>query len=122
MYPILLVEDEPSILNLISLNLRSRGYPVVEASNGKQALECLNHQNFELMILDIKLPSLSGWAVLDHLNQIRHTAFPVMVMTAGVIDVDLVLRQYPYVAEVFIKPFDTNQMVASVRNTLQSMK
>jgi DNA-binding response OmpR family regulator len=118
MSQILLVEDEPSILNLLSVNLCARGYQVVEARNGKQALEQLEDQNFGLMILDMKLPSLSGWDILDHLHRLHAGVFPVMVMTAGVIDVDRVLSEYPYVAEVFIKPFDMNQLILSVQDVL----
>src|SRR5688572_19048685 len=113
---ILLVEDEPSISNLVSVNLSMRGHQVMKAHNGEQALEHLYAHDLALMILDMKLPDLSGWEILDHLNNIpsADANFPVLVMTAGVIDMDFVFNKYPCVVEIFIKPFDMARLVTSV--------
>jgi two-component system response regulator AdeR len=117
---ILIVEDELSISNLVSVNLFKRGHQVMEARNGEQALEHLYAHDFALMILDMKLPDLSGWEILDHLNSIpsADANFPVLVMTAGVIDMDFVFSKYPCVVDIFIKPFDMARLVTSVQHTL----
>jgi DNA-binding response OmpR family regulator len=117
---ILLVEDEPSISNLVSVNLSMRGHQVMKAHNGEQALEQLYADDLALMILDMKLPDLSGWEILDHLNSIpsADANFPVVVMTAGVIDMDFVFNKYPCVVDIFIKPFDMARLVTSVQHTL----
>lgn len=117
---ILLVEDELNIRNLVSVNLFKRGHQVMEARTGEQALEYLYDHSLELMILDMKLPDLSGWEILDHLNSIpsADTNFPVMVMTAGVIDIDFVFTKYPCVVDIFIKPFDMARLVTAVQRTL----
>jgi DNA-binding response OmpR family regulator len=118
MSSILLVEDEPSILNLVSVNLLVRGYKVVPATNGEEALQHLNDKNLELMILDLRLPNVSGWEILDHLNDVLFTSFPVMIMTASVMDPRLLFDQYPFVMEVFIKPFDINVLISAVENVM----
>jgi DNA-binding response OmpR family regulator len=117
---ILLVEDEPSISNLVSVNLSMRGHQVMKAHNGEEALEHLYADDLALMILDMKLPDLSGWDILDHLNSIpsADANFPVVVMTAGVIDMDFVFNKYPCVVDIFIKPFDMARLVTSVQHTL----
>ena len=117
---ILLVEDEPGILNLVSVNLLRRGYEVAEAANGAEALELLEDTKPELIILDLRLPEVSGWAVLEHLSgrPSSPTNLPVVVMTASVIDPDLVRSQYPCVTEVLTKPFDISTLISTVRNVL----
>jgi DNA-binding response OmpR family regulator len=120
MHKILLVEDEPSILTLVSMNLLARGYEVLQATNGEEALAQIDHGSPELMILDIRMPDVSGWEVLEYMNDISSSPadFPVVVMTASVVNPASVISQYPCVAEVFIKPFDINSLMASVQHVL----
>jgi two-component system, OmpR family, KDP operon response regulator KdpE len=117
---ILVVEDEPSILNLVCMNLLARGYQVVTATSGGKALEFLEDETPELMILDMRLPDVSGWEILEYMNQISSTpaGFPVLVMTASVMNPEFVISQYPCVAEVIIKPFDINSLMSSVQHVL----
>ena len=65
MSTILVVEDEPNVRKLVVVNLIQRGYRVVEAENGQGAWKQLNAQKPALMILDIKLPDMMGWEILD---------------------------------------------------------
>jgi CheY-like chemotaxis protein len=120
MSTILVVEDEPNVRKLVSVNLIQRGHRVLEAENGQQALERLNDQKPELLILDIKLPDLSGWEILDHLAGVPSptTDFPVLVMTASPVDQNAILDQYPSVFEILVKPFNTDKLVAAVHRAL----
>jgi DNA-binding response OmpR family regulator len=113
---ILVVEDEPGILNLVSMNLFARGYQVVVATNGDEALRILDNEKPELMILDMRLPDVSGWEILEYMNEISTT--PVVVMTASVLNPDFLINQYPCVTDVFIKPFDINSLMSSVQHVL----
>jgi CheY-like chemotaxis protein len=117
---ILLVEDEPSILNLVSMNLLARGYQVVTAASGGEALEHLEEEKPELMILDMRLPDVSGWDILEYMNDISSVSlgFPVVVMTASVMNPEFVISQYPCVTEVLIKPFDINSLISAVQHVL----
>src|SRR5512143_348881 len=83
MTTVLVVEDEPNVRKLVAVNLSSRGYAVLEATNVPQALEHLRHIVPDLMILDIKLPEFTGWDLLAQLAADPNltTNFPVLVMT-----------------------------------------
>jgi two-component system, NtrC family, response regulator GlrR len=120
MSKILLVEDEPSILNLVSMNLIARGYEVVTATSGEEALEHLDEEEPKLLILDLRLPDMSGWEILERMNDnpFFPPDFPVVIMTASVMDPRFVISEYPCVMEVFIKPFDINVLMSTVQNVL----
>jgi DNA-binding response OmpR family regulator len=105
---------------LVAVNLVQRGHQVLEAENGQQAFDHLNRQKPALLILDIKLPDLSGWDILDHIIAIPalSTDLPVLVMTASPVDQSTVLNQYPCVAEIIIKPFNTDRLITAIQRVL----
>lgn len=117
---ILVVEDEPNVRKLVTVNLAQRGYRVLEAENGQQALEHLYDQKPALMILDIKLPDLSGWDILDQLGSVPDlfADFPVLVMTASPVDQNTILNQYPCVVDILVKPFNTDKLITAVQRAL----
>ena len=120
MATILIVEDEPNVRKLVAINLVRRGHQVLEAENGQQALEYLNSQKPALLILDIKLPDLSGWDILDRITTVPalSTDLPVLVMTASPVDQNTILNQYPCVAEIIIKPFNTDRLITAIQRVL----
>lgn len=120
MSTILVVEDEPNVRKLVAVNLIKRGYRVLEAESGQQAFKHLYDQKPALMILDIKLPDLSGWDILDHLTNVPTLSadFPVLVMTASPVDMNSVLSQYPSVVEILIKPFNADKLIAAIQRAL----
>jgi DNA-binding response OmpR family regulator len=114
------IEDEENIRKLVTVNLAKRGHEVVEAYNAEQGLKHLEHLRPELMILNIKLPDLSGLEILDHLDQMPppYVNFPVVLITGTMIDDAAILRKYPRVIKIFTKPFDINELIAFVHDTL----
>lgn len=120
MATILIVEDEPNVRKLVAVNLVRRGHQVLEAENGQQALEHLNGQKPALLILDIKLPDLSGWDILNRITAVPalSTDLSVLVMTASPVDQHTVLNQYPCVAEIIIKPFNIDRLITAVQRVL----
>lgn len=120
MATILLVEDEPNVRKLVLVNLVQRGHQVLEAENGKQALEHLNVQKPALMVLDIKLPDIPGWDILDRITTTPSlfTNLPVLVMTASPVDHNIVVNQYPCVVEILVKPFNTVKLLTAVQRAL----
>lgn len=80
--PILVVDDDPSILETVRAILESEGYRVVTAANGRDALEILERVTPFLMLLDMRMPVLDGWGVAAALGDSKHD-FPVVVMTAA---------------------------------------
>jgi len=77
---ILAVDDEEPILKLLRVNLSVDGYGIVTAADGKQALEILEECNPDLVILDIMMPGLDGFQVLEMIRE--RSAVPVIMLTA----------------------------------------
>ena len=78
---VLLVEDEPALRRVIARNLTSRGLDVAEAGTVAEALDDLNAETPDLILLDINLPDRSGWDVLRDLQR-RRIAVPTIVVSA----------------------------------------
>ena len=122
MSTILVVEDEANVRKLVVVNLTSRGYVVLEAKDVQQALTHLRATAPDLMVLDIKLPDLTGW---DLLGEIAHDpaielSFPVLVMTASIMEAQVDRDRYPNVVDILIKPFSAMKLVAAVERALHS--
>jgi two-component system, OmpR family, alkaline phosphatase synthesis response regulator PhoP len=117
---ILHVEDEENIRKLITVNLIERGYQVVEAFNGQEALDNLRDQTPDLMILNIKLPDISGLDILEHLDDknIPSSDVPVVLMTATDVDKDQIVSQHPRIVKIFTKPFDVKEVVDFIHEKL----
>lgn len=122
MTTILVVEDEANVRKLVAVNLTSRGYAVLEAGDVREALALLRAVTPDLMMLDIKLPDLTGWDLLAGLAvEVAQPAhFPVVVMTASVMDAQVDLDQYPAVVDVLVKPFSAAKLVAAVERALRA--
>ena len=118
---ILVVEDEANVRKLVTVNLSSRGYTVYEAKDVQEAVERLQTQPFDLIVLDIKLPDLTGWDLLAKIATDAALEFsgPVLVMTASVMDAQIDLDQYPAVVGVLVKPFSATKLVAAIERALR---
>ena len=118
---ILVVDDEANIRKLVAVNLSSRGYEVLEASSGAQAISLLDKQAPGLMILDIKLPDLTGWELLKQImeNPQINSDFPVLIMTASIMDARFDVAKFPRVAKILIKPFSMSAFISAVERILQ---
>jgi len=79
---ILLVEDEPDIIDFIERVLHRAGYHVRTVTDGAAALTAITNQHPDIIILDLVLPIMSGWAVLEQLRY-HQRSIPVIVMTAN---------------------------------------
>lgn len=80
---VLIVDDEPDIRLLIRVNLVAAGYEVLEAGNGREAVDLIEVQEPDLVLLDLRLPGLDGWEVLEHLKQRGVTErIPVVAISA----------------------------------------
>jgi len=80
---ILVVDDNDMNRDLLSRRMEQEGYHVAAASGGQQALDILQQERFDLMLLDIMMPDMNGYAVLEHVKaDTGHRAMPVMMITA----------------------------------------
>jgi CheY-like chemotaxis protein len=80
---ILVADDDPEILSLLTMRLRSRGYDVVEAVDGEKALEVARSKKPDLVLLDVMMPQKNGWEVARELKQDAATkAIGIVMLTA----------------------------------------
>ena len=105
MLPILIVDDEPSIAQLIAMTLEPLGQPLIIAHDGERAADLLETQKFDLVILDVMLPGVDGFALMDY---IAPTGTPVVFLTAKNAVADRVrglkLGAYDYIVKPFAPP------------------
>jgi DNA-binding response OmpR family regulator len=114
---ILIVDDEPDILDLAEMYLRADGFQVVRASTGPEALERVSADPPDLMVLDIMLPGMDGWEVC---RRVRATSdLPVMFLTARGDPVDRVVGLELGADDYLVKPFHGRELVARVKAVLR---
>ncbi len=112
-----MVEDDYDIGDIIENYLRREGMSVIRAMNGKQAIELHASQPIDLILLDIKLPELNGWEVLNKIRQKAQT--PVIMLTALDQDIDKVMALRIGADDFVVKPFNPNEVVARVQAVLR---
>ena len=118
--PILVVEDVPYILELIEVTLRFKGYPVVTASNGQEALEIIAQQHPALVITDILMPKLDGFSLVHRLrSNPKTTAIPIIFLSATyVTPEDRAFAISLGVVRFLEKPVDTEEFLLTVAEVL----
>jgi len=110
---ILVVEDEPRLLHNLAKALREEGYAVDTAENGEDGLFKAETYNYDAVILDIMLPQLDGWGMLERLRKNKKT--PVLMLTARDAHADRVRGLDNGADDYLVKPFDLGEMLARVR-------
>ena len=114
---ILLVEDEEKLARMVELELRYEGYEVEKAFDGRSGLEKALSGNFDLVLLDIMLPALSGMEVLRRLR--RESDLPVIMLTARDTVVDKVAGLDSGADDYIKKPFAIEELLARIRAALR---
>lgn len=114
---ILLVEDEEKLARMVELELNYEGYQVEKAFDGRTGLELALSGRFDLILLDIMLPALSGMEVLRRLR--RESQVPVIMLTARDTVVDKVSGLDMGADDYVTKPFATEELLARIRAALR---
>ena len=118
---ILVVDDDPYIQEALGDRLESLGYRVARASDGKQALELIDHQDPQMVFLDIEMPGMKGLDVLREIRA-REKDFPVVMITAYG-SVDLAVEAMKEGAYDFIpKPFKANHIALVVEKAMERQR
>jgi two-component system, chemotaxis family, chemotaxis protein CheY len=110
--PILVVDDDPTILAAVSEALDLEGFPVVTATNGAEALVVLDREQPSLVLLDMRMPVLDGWGFMHAIRE-RGVDIAVVVMTAAA-DARRWGREIG-AQGVLAKPFELDELVGAVR-------
>ena len=118
---ILAVDDERHIVRLVQINLEKEGYEVVTASNGREALEKVDSEKPDLVLMDIMMPEMDGFEALKRLKDNSATAgIPVIMLTAKAQDAD-VFRGWQSGVDLYLtKPFNPMELITFVKRIFES--
>lgn len=111
---ILVVEDEKDLNSVISRHLKKNNFSVDSVFNGKDALDYLSYENYDLVILDIMMPKISGYQVIKELRTKKNDT-PVLMLTAKDSIDDKVKGLDSGADDYLVKPFDFNELLARIR-------
>lgn len=114
---ILLAEDEVALRDFVSRNLRARGFEVLEASNGLEAVALWEREDPHLLILDIMMPRMDGLEVCRRVRE--HSAVPIIVLTALDAESDKVTALDLGADDYLTKPFGVEELLARIRAVLR---
>ncbi|HEY7764798.1 MAG TPA: response regulator transcription factor [Aestuariivirgaceae bacterium] len=115
---ILIVDDEPAIRRFLRTSLTTQGFQVVEAQDGKSALEELRRQHIDLLVLDLGLPDMDGFEII---NQLRHSGstVPILVLSSRTDEAGKV-KAFDLGADDYVtKPFGVEEFLARIRAALR---
>ena len=114
---ILLVEDEEHLHSAIKLNLELEGYHVSSIYNGKHALQKFNESRFDLIILDVMLPTINGFDICQSIR-LENDNIPIMFLTAKSSNDDIV-KGLKMADDYLTKPFNLNELLLRVNNLIK---
>jgi two-component system, OmpR family, KDP operon response regulator KdpE len=120
MASLLIVEDEDNIRKFVATNLVARGFQVVEAGDAETGLDQLRKSPPDVLVLDIRLPGMSGWDLLEIMKaeEVVLSKVPVIVMTASVTNTKFQSGNYPNVSAWLVKPVSVHELIRAVKNAL----
>jgi len=114
---ILIVDDDPAILKLVGTNLKARGFEVIFASTGEEALQAIESNFIDLVVLDLMLPGIDGVTVCRHVRE--WTSTPIIILSARGDENDKVKCLELGADDYLTKPFGIAELIARVRNALR---
>ena len=118
----LVVDDEPDIVELVSYNLKKEGFDVASAADGEEALSMIRRGNFDFLILDLMLPGIQGMELCRILRNDPKTAhIPIIMLTAKGEEVDRILGLETGADDYMTKPFSPRELIARVKAVLRRL-
>jgi DNA-binding NarL/FixJ family response regulator len=117
---LLLIDDDPNLILLVRDYLEFRGYEVLTADNGKEALHLLSQNLPDMIICDIMMPEMDGYALIENVRQDQRTSWiPVLFLSARGQSQDRI-KGLNLGADVYmVKPFEPEELVAQVESSLK---
>jgi CheY-like chemotaxis protein len=113
----LVVEDDPGTRAMLKALIASLGCEVDEAADGQQAIDRLDDEDYQVILLDIVLPKVSGTAVMEHLHQTNPAALERVIVVTG-LNVDDIRKLFPTVCHALTKPVMPNRLKDSITKCL----
>jgi DNA-binding response OmpR family regulator len=116
---ILVVDDEPSIVEVVGLYLEREGYRVTVARDGKAALDAVRRERPDLIVLDLMLPNVDGLEITRRLRAHGDVAIPIIMLTAKGEEMDRILGLEMGADDYVVKPFSPQELVSRVKAILR---
>lgn len=118
---LLLIDDDPNLILLVKDYLEFRGYQVITAENGREALEILEQQIPDMIICDVMMPEMDGYTLVERVRQDARTNWiPVLFLSAKGQSQDRVKGLNTGADVYMVKPFEPEELVAQVESSLRS--
>ncbi len=115
---ILVVDDEPAFVRLVDQVLTDKGYEMLKASNGQEALRLFFAHKPDLVLLDVVMPKMDGWQTCSRIREVSDV--PIIILTGTQKTEDAIVRGLDYGADDYlIKPVGNRELVARVRAALR---
>ena len=118
MQRVLVVDDEPAIVTLLTYNLKAANYEVVTATNGVEAVQVAMNEDFDAILLDLMLPGLDGVEVTKKLRQER-VSTPIIMITAKTDEFDKIFGLELGADDYITKPFSPREVIARLKAVLR---
>ena len=116
---ILIADDEPEVVQLVRMILEWEGYTVVAAADGLKTLERVETHNPDLILLDVRMPKMSGLTVLEHLAKSEAVAIPVIMLSVVTTQPDVRSALQRGAVAYLTKPFELKEMTRLVEQILE---
>lgn len=117
---LLLIDDDPNLILLVKDYLEFRGYEVITAENGREALEVLEKEIPDMIICDVMMPEMDGYALVEHVRQDPRTSWiPVLFLSAKGQSQDRVKGLSTGADVYMVKPFEPEELVAQVDSSIK---
>ena len=113
MKKILLVDDEPNIVMALEFSLKKKGYSVLIARDGQEAIEVFNDEHPNLVVLDIMMPKIDGFEVLRHIKNHEKTAKVIFLSAKSKVE-DISKGLKEGADDYFTKPFSTKKLLKTI--------
>ncbi|MBU0762337.1 MAG: response regulator, partial [Candidatus Altiarchaeota archaeon] len=118
---ILVVDDEPDMVDILKLILTQSGYEVDAVYNGKECLTTAAKTSYDLIILDIRMPEMDGWTTLKKLKEAKITNnTPVLILTVEKGPGVEIFGLQDVVADYLTKPFEREKLVKRVKKAIKA--
>ena len=120
---LLLIDDDPNLILLVKDYLEFRGYQVMTAENGREALDILEQNIPDMIICDVMMPEMDGYALVNHIREEPRTnRIPVLFLSAKGQSQDRVKGLNQGADVYMVKPFEPEELVAQVESSLNQIK
>ena len=117
---ILIVDDEKEIRELVDIYLKGEGYNTIKACDGEEALEIVNNQQIDLIILDVMMPKLNGIEVCLKIREIKE--MPIIMLSAKSEDIDKILGLNMGADDYITKPFNILEVKARIKAIMRRIR